>query len=181
MENIRRIIRESFGLVEEKKDPCFCYMLYVDKSDEKDFIDMQKELNLTGELIESGHFHATVRYVKDEDYEPFLEYLKTIELPELSGKCNGFAIYGKEKDTLVIELEGKELHSWFNKIDKWLGENGYPKSDFPTYKPHISLTELAGIKKPEWKEKYNMKVNFKIHVVTKTGYKEVFREKNKDN
>ena len=76
-------------------------MLYIDEKDEADFIKMQKDLELTGELVESGNFHATVRYVKDEDYKPFIDYLKTIELLTVTGKCKNFAIYGENKDTLV--------------------------------------------------------------------------------
>jgi hypothetical protein len=177
IQNVKKLLCEVFQLTEEKKDPCFCYMLYVDKKDEKDFIDLQKDLKLEGKLILSGHFHATVRYVKKEDYQPFLDYLKTLNLPELHGECVEFAIYGKDKDTLVIELDGEELHDWFKKINKWLIDNGYPDSDYPTYKPHISLTELAGIEKPEWKPEYKKKITFKLHIVTKTNYEEVFRER----
>ena len=179
MDNIRRVLREAFELNEEKKDPSFCYMLYVSPEDEKDFIEIQKELKLDGELIKSGKFHTTVRYVKAEDYKPFVDYLKTLDLPKLTGTCESFAIYGKDKDTLVIELEGKELHNWFNKVNKWLVDNDYPKSDFPTYKPHISLTEKIGIEKPEWKDEYKKKITFKLHIVSNTDHDEVYRSKAK--
>lgn len=162
-------------LLEKKGDPSFCYMLYVDTKDESTFIDMQKDLNLDGELIESGKFHATIRYVKVDDHERFIEYIKELDLPTIEAKCVGFEVYGKEKDTLVVELDGNEIHEWFNKINKWLVDNDYPKSDFPTYKPHISLTEKAGIKKPEWKKEYEKKIKFHIHVVSDSNHDEIIR------
>jgi 2'-5' RNA ligase len=177
-EKWRRIQSAENNIILEKKgDPSFCYMLYIDVKDEEKFIQMQKELQLDGELIESGKFHATVRYVKRNDYQPLVEHLKEIELPQIEGKCVGFEIYGKDKDTLVVELEGKELHDWFKKIDSWLTERGYPKSDFPTYKPHISLTEKAGIEKPKWKKEYEFKVKFSLHVIGDSNHEEVYREK----
>jgi len=166
-------------LLEKKGDPSFCYMLYIDKDDESTFVDMQKDLELEGELIESGKFHATVRYVKVDDHDSFVEYIKELDLPKIEGKCVGFGIYGKEKDTLVVELDGEELHSWFKKIDKWLTDHDYPKSDYPTYKPHISLTEKAGIEKPEWKKEYEKKIKFSIHVVSDRNYEEIIRLKAK--
>jgi hypothetical protein len=166
-------------ILEKKGDPSFCYMLYVDKEDESTFIDMQRDLDLEGVLVESGQFHATVRYVKVDDYEPLVEYLKEIDLPQVEGKCVGFEIYGKNKDTLVVELDGEDLHEWFKKIDSWLTEHGYPKSDFPTYKPHISLTEKAGIEKPKWKKEYEIKIKFSLHVVSNRNHEEIFRLKAK--
>lgn len=164
-------------IVEKKGDPSFCYMLYIDKKDETIFSDMQKDLQLEGELVESGQFHATIRYVKRDDYEPLVEYLKEIELPQIEAKCVGFEIYGKDKDTLVIELKSEEIHEWFEKINSWLTDRGYPKSDFPTYKPHISLTEKVGIEKPEWKKEYEVKVKFRLHVVSDRNHEEVLRLK----
>jgi len=153
-------------------------MLYIDVKDEEKFIQMQKDLQLGGELIESGKFHATVRYIKNfTDYQPLVSYLKEIDLPIIEGKTNGFGIYGKENDTLVVELEGKDLHEWFEKIDNWLVDNGYPKSEYPTYKPHISLTEQKGIEKPKWKKEYEFKVKFSLHVISDSNYEEVYREK----
>jgi len=161
---------------DEKNPPAFCYMLYLTIDDETPFVNLQKDLKLDGELIESGKFHATVRYIKtDMDYTPFIEFLKETTLPNISGVCTGFAIYGKDKDTLVVELDGAKLHEWFATINTWLVDNGYPKSDFPSYRPHISLTEKIGITAPEWKKEYEQKITFKIHVVSDTSREEVFR------
>jgi 2'-5' RNA ligase len=178
-DKIKKQLRESWQTITEsykdEKSDSFCYMLYVLPEDEGQFTQMQKDLDLKGELTESGKFHITVRYVKDDNYTPLVNHLKGLELPVLKGKCKGFELFGKEKDALVIEMEGDELHNWFNKINDWLVENGFPKSDFPDYKPHITLTYDKGIEKPEWKKEYEKEVTFKLHVVTGSDYNEVFR------
>ena len=165
-------------LVEKKGDPSFCYMLGVDKSDSKLFKSMQKELELDGELVDPSEFHVTVRYVKGStDYDPFIQYLNSLELPTIKAKCVGFDVFGKDKDTLVVKLEGDEIHDWFNKVNKWLTDNDYPKSDFPTFKPHVSLTEKPGIEKPEWKDEWEEEVTFSFHVIGDSNHEEVFKEK----
>jgi 2'-5' RNA ligase len=182
MDNLLEQLKESWQIMSEgeQKEPSFCYMVYVAPDDAKDFADMQKELELDGELVESDKFHATIRYVKtDKDYSAFVEHIKSIELPSLTATCTNFAIYGKKKDTLVLELDSKPLHKWFTKINEWLTEHGFPKSDFPDYKPHISLTEKEGIVAPEWNDTYAKKVTFRIHVVTNTAHDEVLRRKSK--
>lgn len=180
MDRILDHLKESWKLIleEEEKEPSFCCMVYVDKKDEKPFTNMQKDLKLGGELVESGTFHATIRYAKcDKNYDAFIEYMDSLKLPTLHATCTNFAIYGKDKDTLVLELDSPELHAWFKKINKWLVDHDFPKSDFPTYKPHISLTEKVGIEKPEWDESYALDVTFSIHVVSNTYHEEVFRKK----
>ena len=174
----QRKLEEAWSKMNEsEKSDSFCYMLYVAPKDEKMFTDLQKELGLKGELTESGKFHITVRYVKRIDYEPFVEYLKKQELPVLKAKCREWGIFGSDKDALVIEMDGEEIHSYFKKINKWLVDNGYPESDFPDYKPHITLTYDKGIEKPEWKKEYEKEITFSIHIVTDTDYEEVFRKK----
>ena len=155
-------------------------MLYVKKDEENLFSDMQEELDLKGELVESGSFHCTIRYVKtDKSPEKLLDYLKKHDLPTIKAKTTGFALYGKEKETLVVELDSKELHEYFEKINKFLLENDYPKSDFDSFKPHISLTELKNMDKPEWKKDYEKEITFSLHIVTNTDYEEIFRKSSK--
>lgn len=172
--------RESFirswGALHESKEPSFCYMLYVAPKDEKLLKDLQENLKLKGDLTDYGKFHATIRYVKTlKDPDPLIKYLKSLELPTIEVTTKRFAIYGPEKDTLVIEVESEEIHDWFEKIDSWLVDHGYPKSDYPEYKPHITLTEKKDIEKPEWKKEYEKKITLSIHIVTDTAYKEIFR------
>ena len=174
----QRKLEEAWMLMEEKgKSDSFCYMLYVHPDDEKMFLDLQKDLNLKGELTESGKFHITLRYVKRNDYEPLVEYLKGKELPKLKGKCSEFSIFGKDKDALVVEVEGDEIHNYFKEINDWLTEKGFPESDFPDYKPHITLTYDKGIELPEWKKEFEKEISFTLHVVSDREYEEVYRER----
>jgi 2'-5' RNA ligase len=173
--------RESFAKtwehLNESKEPSFCYMLYVAPKDEKLMKDLQNDLKLKGDLTDYGKFHATIRYVKTMmDPKPFLNHLKLMGHPTIEATTKRFAIYGQEKDALVIELESKELHDWFKKVDAWMTDHGYPRSDYPEYKPHITLTEKKDIEKPEWKKEYEQKIRLSIHIVTNTEYKEIFRQ-----
>ena len=174
-DKILELFTESY---KDSKSDSFCYMLYLDSKNEKPFIDMQKQFDLKGDLTEKGKFHTTVRYVKTKKSPDMLVgWLKAQEdqLPSPIGKTKSFGIYGKDEDALVVEVGGKELHDWFKVVDDFLTDNDFPPSDFPDYKPHITLTYEKGIEKPEWKSEYEMEVTFNIHVVTDTNYDEVWR------
>lgn len=173
-----RKLQEAWSLMESSEnEDSFCYMLYVHPDDEGFFKDLQEELGLSGELTESGKFHITIRYVKDNNYGPLVEYLQGRDLPKLKGKCREFSLFGKDKDALVIEMDGSGLHDYFDEIDGWLTSQGFPKSNFPDYKPHITLTYDEGIELPEWKESYEKEITFSLHIVTNRDYDEVYREK----
>lgn len=174
---MRDKIIQLFCESKEEKSDSFCYMLYLKPKQEKAFIKMQKDLGLKGELTESGKFHITVRYVKTlRSPEMLVGWLQAQDLPSPKGKTKSFGIYGKENDALVVEVDGKEIHEWFKKVNKFLTDNDFPESDYDTYKPHITLTYEEGIEKPEWKEEYEFDLEFGIHVVTDTDYKEVWRK-----
>ena len=86
-----------------------------------------------------------------------------------------YSVLEKPDEFFNDNILGKKIHDWFNKVNGWLVDHGYPKSEYPEYKPHISLTEKKDIDKPEWKKEYEQKVKFKIHVVTDTDREEIFR------
>jgi hypothetical protein len=158
-------------LTEDKSDS-ICYMIRVDKATEDKLIAMQKELGLKGELEDK--FHTTIRYITtNKSPDMLIGFLEGSKLPTLKGKIYGFDIFGPTKDTLVLRLESKEINDWFNRFDKFAIKNGYPKSKYPTYKPHISLTIDPDIVKPKWKDKYAFEVKFNIHVVSK-NYKDIW-------
>jgi hypothetical protein len=142
-----------------------CYMIRVDKKSEERLRKLQKELELDGKLVDD--FHNTIRYIKTQKNADFLiGYLEGCRLPILKAKTVGFDIFGKRQDTLVMRLESENITKWFKKFDKFATEKNYPKSDFPTYKPHISLTEKEGITKPKWKSEYSFEITFEIHYLT---------------
>jgi hypothetical protein len=151
-----------------------CYMIRVDKASETKLLALQKELGLKGELEEKGNFHTTIRYIKTTKTSDLINgFLEGSKLPQLKGRAYAFDIFGPTKDTLVLRMESKEIHDWFNRFDKFCTRYGYPKSTYPTYKPHISLTIDPDVVKPKWKEKYAFEVKYNIHVVSK-NYKDIW-------
>lgn len=161
-------------LTEEMSDS-ICYMLRVDKATEDKLVDMQKELKLDGELAKRGDFHATIRYIKtNKSPDLLIGFLEGSPLPTIKGTLYGFDIFGPEKDTLVLRLNSSEIERWFNRFDKFATEHDYPKSNYPTYKPHITLTLKPGIEKPKWKSKYAFDVKFTIHVISGKNYKDLW-------
>lgn len=165
-------------LLNESKSDSICYMIRVDKATEDKLVEMQKDMKLEGpELTKRGDFHTTIRYITtDKSPDLILGYLEGAKLPILKGKVYGQDIFGPTKDTLVLRLESKEIDDWFKKFNKFVVSHDYPKSKYPTFKPHISLNLKPDIVKPKWKDKYRIDVRFTIHVVTGKNYKEIFEK-----
>lgn len=163
-------------LLSEATSDSICYMIRVDKNTENRLVDMQKELDLEGpELTKRGDFHTTIRYIKtSKNPDLLIGFLEGSNLPSLKGKVYGFDIFGPEKDTLVLRLESKEIHDWFKRFDKFATLHDFPKSNYPTYKPHITLNIKPGITKPKWKDRYAIDVKFTIHVISGKNYKDIW-------
>ena len=162
-------------LLSEATSDSICYMIRADKSTESRLIEMQKELKLDGELAEKGDFHTTIRYIKTSMKPDILiGFLEGSTLPVLKGKIYGFDIFGPTKDTLVLRLNSTEIENWFKRFDKFANLQHFPKSVYPTYKPHITLTLKPGIIKPKWKDKYGFEAKFNIHVITGKNYKDLW-------
>jgi hypothetical protein len=163
-------------LSESKKEDSICYMIRADKSTEDKLVDLQKELKLEGpELTQRGDFHNTIRYITtSKSPDLLIGFLEGSKLPILKGRIYGFDIFGPTKDTLVLRLESKEIDDWFKRFDKFSTAMDYPKSKYPTYKPHISLNLKPDIERPKWKDRYGFEVKFNIHVISGKGYKDIW-------
>ena len=162
-------------LLSEATSDSICYMVRVDKATEDKLVEMQKELGLDGELAQRGDFHATIRYIKtSKSPDLLIGFLEGSTLPTIKASVYGFDIFGPDKDTLVLRLNSSEIETWFKRFDKFAVANDYPKSNYPTYKPHITLTLKPGIVKPKWKNKYAIDVKFTIHVISGKDYKDMW-------
>lgn len=163
-------------LLTEATSDSICYMIRVDKQTEERLVELQKELHLEGpELTKRGDFHTTIRYIKTyRSPDLLVGFLEGSKLPILRGKIYGFDIFGPTKDTLVLRLESKEIDDWFKRFDKFATLHDYPKSVYPTFKPHISLNIEEHIKRPKWKDKYAFEVKFNIHVISGKNYKDIW-------
>lgn len=160
---------------ESKQDESICYMIRVDKSTEDKLVDLQKELKVEGELTKRGDFHTTIRYIKTtKSPDLLLGFLSGSKLPTLKGRIYGLDVFGPDKDTVVLRLESKEINDWFKRFDKYADACDYPKSQYPTYKPHITLGIKPNIARPKWKDKYAFDVKFTIHVISGKGYKDIW-------
>jgi len=160
---------------ESKQDNSICYMIRVDKNTEDKLVDLQKELKLDGNLTKKGDFHTTIRYMETtKSPDMLIGFLEGSKLPILKGRIYGFDVFGRDKDTVVLRLESKEIDDWFKRYDKFANACDYPKHNFPSYKPHITLAIKPNIIRPKWKDKYAFDVKFTIHVISGKGYKDVW-------
>ena len=180
MDNLLNQLKQNYQSIEESTSPAFCYMLGFSGSDLTRLKKLQNDLDLDGEKTKKDDFHITVRYVRTprfDDYKFFVAYLEhQKELPAMYCKTVGFDILGKDKDCLVLKIESPDLTKYFEKVNKWLVDNGYPKSDYSTYKPHITLSEKKDITKPKWDSKYEMSLRLCTHIVSDTNRRKVFKK-----
>lgn len=168
---------------EESKGETFCYMLYLNEEEQEKILKIQKSLNIDADDITvKKEFHCTVRYVKlkeQQNPDDFVEYLKTLTLPILSASTVDFKLFDNG-NCLVIKLDSQEIQDWFEKIDGWMTKNGYNKSDYPTFKPHITLANKYKGDLPKFNnEEHHLKLKFSVHKVTNSSRKVIF-EKNID-
>lgn len=95
----------------------------------KMILELQTKLGLEN-AIEFNDLHTTLIYSKRGN-----------ALVELSNEpawaeCARFALFGPEQNVLVIELISTDLH---NRQQKLMSEGSFI-SDWPDYKPHVSLS-----------------------------------------
>lgn len=131
--------KDFYLMNKSKKDiTSYCLMAYPDDISIKNIQKLHKLLNIKAkENITPKQYHSTIRYFKTEnDINPFINFLNKF-------KFNNCTASGKKLDFLgdsySLFLESSQLNSLFNKINSWLIKNNYPKSDYPTFKPHLAF------------------------------------------
>lgn len=132
---------KDYYLIQENVETNFCYMIYLEPPYSSVLAELQKSLNIQAkEIIKPNKFHCTIRHVKTsagQSPKKFLSWLSEQQLPICTAFTKGFDIWD---NSLVIKLESDELHNWFEKVNAHILHMGYAKSDFPTFKPHVSLS-----------------------------------------
>lgn len=162
----------------EEKKSNFCYMLYPDSRSIIELNNLRKSLQINfEEPTEPKEFHNTIRYVKMHTGQlslPFLEWLDKQELPSITAFTDKFSAFDNG-ECLVSELDSPDMHEWFNKVDSWLSTVGkYEKSDFPSYKPHVTLGYGFTETLPKFDPAiHRLKLNFNIHVVSNTEHDKI--------
>jgi hypothetical protein len=163
MKNFKEWLMES-----ETKKQKVCYMVSPIDDDQTKLEAMQKTFNIkAGEPVVAGDFHSTIRFMKtDKDLQPLLDWLEKQKLPRISAKITSF---DRLNDAFVAKLESPEMHKWFDKVNDWMVENGYPKSDYDSFLPHISFSYETDSKweTPKFDEKkHGITLDFFYHYIT---------------
>ena len=159
----------------------FCYMVYADTPYKEQLLALQQSLNITSqELVPINEFHCTIRYVKlsgEQSPKLFTQWLETQQLPLLEAFTSGFSMF--KDGALVLTLDSPQLQEWFDKIDSWMTDSGgYKKSDYPTYKPHITLAYNTTSPLPVYDPRsHRLNVKFSIHKVTDTNHNVVLERR----
>lgn len=132
--------KEYYLLNESNSDDLdsFCLMAYPNEESINNIAKVHKLLNIEAkEIITPKKYHSTIRYFKTEkNITPFVEFLKEYKFKSLKAVSTKLDFLG---DSYSMFLDSKDLSSEFNKINDWLLENGYPKSDYPKFKPHLAF------------------------------------------
>lgn len=168
----------------EEKTNNFCYMIYPEFPD---FLaEIQETLQETNKQLflnakPETDYHATIRYVKlqpEQTPDLFIEYLDTIQLPEITAFTSDFTVLGDDK-CFCLKVESDDIHNWFQKTDAWLTTHNYSKSDYPTYKPHITLfSGYQSLQLPKFNPRiHRIKIKFTIHKVSNSAEKIIFEKK----
>lgn len=152
----------------ESKNQKVCYMVNMSDHDSDKMKEMQKSFNIdAGELVKAGEFHCTIRFMKtDKDLQPLFDWLDKQKLPTITAKIKSF---DRLNDAFVAKLETPEMHKWFDKVNEWMVDNGYPKSDYDTFLPHVSFSYETNEKweTPKFdKEKHALDLEFNYHYIT---------------
>lgn len=168
---------KQFFTESKNKPKNFCYMVYTSAPYSDYLEDIQNDLDIDGDRTKKDKFHCTIRYVKtDKSPQILIDYLDSMEkLPVLSATTKSMDIYGDDR-CVVLELSSQPMHNWFHKIDNFLKKNDYPPSDYPDYKPHVTITEESKLDDaPEFdKDKHKLKIDFDRHIITDENYNVIY-------
>lgn len=158
----------------------FCYMLFTESPFTEQLLDVQQNAHVQAEkLIQPDQFHCTIRYVKlmgEQNPDKFIEWLSKEQLPMLECFTSKFNIF--DDQSLVLELDSPEIREWYNKVDQFLNMNGYAPSEYPSFKPHISLAYGCTSPVPTFDGRYDrLNIKFTTHRVTDFNKKPIFNHK----
>lgn len=171
-----RFSQAILAKIDAIKDNSRLIALYPDKDSIKKLVQFQKEFNLdrADEVLKPDEFHVSLRYWVSEDekqdklIKQFLS--RNGEHSNFSAKVQHTGILGE--GALVLHLKSKEIKDLQEKIDEGIQEIGVPKSDYSTFRCHISL--LYGYKdvpnaQPDFDELTFDKIKFTQYKDEKTS------------
>ncbi len=120
-------------ITEEEEGTYICADLSRESANK--LLKWAKENGIT-DTIDAADMHTTITYSRKKVDEA-KEYMDSVKFP-ISAKPKHFSIFPMQngKKCLVLEVESKELNKHHKTIQKEYGAT----YDYPTYKPHITLT-----------------------------------------
>jgi len=129
---------KDYYLMTESKEKSYCLMVYPNEESIKKINRIHKLLQIRArENVTPSQYHTTIRYFKTtNDISPYIDYLKTFKFGKYAANATKLDFLG---DSYSMFLESKELNRLFDKHNKWLLDNKYPKSDYPKYIPHLAF------------------------------------------
>lgn len=138
-----RFSQAILAKIDAIKDDSRMIALFPDKESIKKLVQFQKEFNLdrADEVLKPEDMHLTLRYWGASDFDgdklikQFLN--RNGEHSNFSAKVLHTGILGE--GALVLHLKSKEIKDLQEKIDDGIQEIGVPKSDYNTFRCHISL------------------------------------------
>ena len=94
-------------------------------------LDLSVKYNDTKQDPKDFDFHITIFYSNTPTSIPNID----VDIPEFEVYCSHLSLFGNNKDILVVEIAPHPTLSTLNQLFYSLGM----RSDFPDFKPHISL------------------------------------------
>ena len=107
-----------------------------DESTKKDIFEFFESQKIPG-LIAPDEYHVTIMYAPEQelaDYRDDIPEDVSADTGSSSAKFDAYALYGPEKDCLVMKLDSAMLHRMHNRLAA-LGL----KPTYPDYSPHLTL------------------------------------------
>lgn len=130
----------------EKKDgeSSFMIALYPSQETLENILEYRDDISKIHDLssmreIEPEEIHATIRWwyqSEGGDYHKIAVELETLEMSPVRARIVDVDILG---DSLSIMLDSIEMQTLYNRVDNLIKGHGGPESQYPEYKPHISL------------------------------------------
>jgi 2'-5' RNA ligase len=127
-------IAEMLQQLLEKKAPSGVYVnVEPDEETRLDIYQFFKDQNIPG-LIAPDEYHVTLMYAPDQEMADYEDKIDD-DVGSMTATFYSYALYGEEKDCLVMVIESPELHAAHERLAA-LGL----KATYEYYSPHLTLS-----------------------------------------
>ncbi len=141
-ENIANLLDDNLLTERKFRGDSWIIVGKPDKTTAKRIEQFTKTLKLKN-TKKADYYHVTIRYWKgkhENKVTKITDILKEIDCKPITCTITKLEILGKEK-SLVLRVTSPQLTNFFKMIDRKIRNIGVPKSDYDTFKPHITIAE----------------------------------------